>query len=161
MLSLPHLRTVPRISSGFGRSTPRDAVASLVVARWPDVRIDEADVARTHEPDSALAVIQARVHLAAALLPADVVVELLRVHEPHPAPRAERVIARLWSAYSYHNGSYAFESTFPEDELLEPGRLMVRVSPAGSLALTTVLTPVTAPVVILPAEPGSVEAAKE
>ena len=157
MVSLPHLRTVSQLSRGFGRSTPRDAITSLVMARWSDVRIGEAEVTPTHEPDGAPGVVHACIHLG-PLLPVDVVVELVRICEACPAPRADQVVARLWSGHSYENGSYAFESALPEEALHEPGRLAVRVSPAAGLGLTAVLVPVIAPVLRLDT-PSSMETA--
>ena len=142
MRSLPVPGPLPRLLSAAGRARPADVIAELIRSHWANVRVDEAEIAPTHEPNGRLAVVHACIHLD-VLLPVDVMVELIRVYEPAPAPRADRVLARLWSGHSYQNGSYAYETTIPGEEIGEPGRLMIRISPAGQHGLATVLAPVT------------------
>lgn len=147
MLSQPTAPLIPQQSTLVDRPAPSDMAIALVAANWSKVRVGNAEITPCHEPDGGRAVVHARVHLG-ELLPPDVEVDLIRQHEPMPAARADRALARLWSGHSYHNDSYDFEASVPADELREGGHLAIRVTPASQLALSSVLAPVTIPVAV-------------
>lgn len=128
------------------RVPPPDVVVQLVKANWTDVRLGEIRITPTHEPDRTRTVVHACVVLG-PLLPADVLVELIRLHEPGPAPKAELVVAQLFSGHSYQNGSFAFEATIADEEPCDRGHLAIRVTAAIKLGLSSVLAPVIVPVI--------------
>ena len=122
------------MESGWARPSDACGAGLRCEIACPGVRAARIEVRpSTRDDGSGLSCVTAVLHLG-ALLPADVLVQLL----PPPAASAdddvEEDVLRLWSVQSYRNGMYVFEAHAP-DRLLaaRPGaRLRVRRHEGGS-----------------------------
>jgi hypothetical protein len=115
---------------------PSEAMARHLVGQWSRVRVAEVALRVPRGEDGSRITVEACVHLG-ALLPADVVVELV----PETDGRRHRP-PLLSSVYPYHNDSYAYEVTLPAAELEALAGAVVRVMPAPDLAALAAVRPV-------------------
>ncbi|HEX6535012.1 MAG TPA: hypothetical protein VF041_10460 [Gemmatimonadaceae bacterium] len=133
-----------------GRSDPGRAERweAWVTQCWPAVRIAHVDVRTASAGAHDAPRVRATVHLG-PLLPADVRVEAViggEIAAAGPEER-ERQVIRLWSAHSYGNDAYLFESPTPPDWREGADAVTIRVCPrtrfarAPQLELTKRLTP--------------------
>ena len=117
-------------------SRPSEALLDHLVGQWPRVRVADVALRVPSGEDGSRITVEACVHLG-ALLPADVVVELVSKVEG-----GRHHVPLLSSVHPYHNDSYAYEVTLPATELEKLPCAFVRVTPAAALAPLAAVRPV-------------------
>ena len=93
---------------------------------WDRVHVERVEMERA-VPPSGVACVRAGLYLG-RLLPVDVEVQLGIVGEDDAAAPAT-TLEPMWSAWSYHNGSFLFETHVPDARLAGATQLSVHVRP--------------------------------
>jgi hypothetical protein len=121
-----------------------------MVAQWPRIVLRDTSITVPPTGDASLRTVRACVHLG-SLLPVDVRVALVPIRDSAP----DFAMAHLmWSAESYHNGTYLYEVTLPL-AALAGGSCAVRVTPARGLPLwRDILRVIQTPI---PCQPAGIE----